>query len=128
VGHVLHSVASGMQNVNVIFFTLRWDGYELHKKSAGTRYAKLVFLHLVGSVSHVVHSVHPSHEMSMHYFSCLGGTGLDSRKNCNGTYYAEVVFLHLVGSAGHVVYCGASGAPNVDALFFFLGWDPYRFH
>jgi hypothetical protein len=28
---------------------------------------------------------------------------------------------------GHVVHCGTSGAQNIDALFFLLGWDRYRF-
>jgi hypothetical protein len=34
---------------------LRWDHYGFHKKSVGTRYSKLVFLHPVGSTGHVVH-------------------------------------------------------------------------
>jgi hypothetical protein len=34
----------------------------------------------------------------------------------------KLVFLHQVGSAGHVVHSGASGPPNIDALFFLIGW------
>jgi hypothetical protein len=37
------------------------------------------------------------------------------------TRYAELVFLHLVGSAGHVVHSCASGASNIEALFFMVG-------
>jgi hypothetical protein len=33
-----------------------------------------------------------------------------------------------VGSAGHVVHFGASGARNIDVLFFILGWDQYGLH
>jgi hypothetical protein len=35
---------------------LRWDRYGFDKKRSGTRYAKFVFLHLVGFAGQVVHS------------------------------------------------------------------------
>jgi hypothetical protein len=70
--------------------------------------------------------VPPGHEIEMHYFSCLGGTGAVSIKSTSG--YVEHVILQLEGYAGHVMHFGASGARNVNALFFKLMWDPYGFH
>jgi hypothetical protein len=35
---------------------IRWDWYRFDKTSAGTRYAKVVFLLVMGSAGHVVHS------------------------------------------------------------------------
>jgi hypothetical protein len=53
VGHVVHFGAS---NVDALFSLLGWAQCGFHKKSAGTRYAKLVFLHPVGYVGHIMHS------------------------------------------------------------------------
>jgi hypothetical protein len=49
-------------------------------------------------------------------------------KKCIGTPYIELVFLHPVLYVGHIVHSGASGAQNVDAIFFILVWDWYGFH
>jgi hypothetical protein len=48
--------ASGTRNVDALFFMLMWDWYGFHKKHAGTRYFKLLFLYLVASMGHAVHS------------------------------------------------------------------------
>jgi hypothetical protein len=55
-GHVVQFGASGMSNVDTLFFMLRWDRYRFPRKHAGICYTELVFLHPVGSAGHVVHS------------------------------------------------------------------------
>jgi hypothetical protein len=55
-GHVVHFGACGAQNIDVLFFMLRWDLFGFHKKRAGTRYDEHVFLHPVRFVGRLVHS------------------------------------------------------------------------
>jgi hypothetical protein len=82
---------------------LRQYGYEFHKKHTGTRYAKLVFLHPLGSVGHVVHS---------------GASGL---RNVN----AQIFMLRQNRYEFHKKCVGVR---NIDAPFFMLGCDRYEFH
>jgi hypothetical protein len=101
----VHYGVSGAQNVDILFFMLRWDRYRFHKKCVGTHYAKQVFfLHPVGSVGHVVHSS-PVRFSNKHTEKC----------------YAKPMFLHAVGSAGHIVHSGPSGREMSRHYFSCLG-------
>jgi hypothetical protein len=89
---------------------LEWALRGYHKKLGARHYAKLMFLHPVGSVGRVVH------------FGVSGARNVDAiifmlewdrcgfNKMHAGKRYAERLFLHPVGSTDHVMHSGASGA------------------
>jgi hypothetical protein len=89
---------------------LMWAWCSSHKKCVWAHYAKLLFLHPVGSVGHVVHFAASGPQNVIALFLMLRWDRCGFDKNHAGTSYAELEFLHLVGSAGHVVNSNASGA------------------
>jgi hypothetical protein len=56
VGHVVHSSASRVRNIDALFFVLLWDRYGFDKRRFWRLYAELIFLHPVVSAGHVLHS------------------------------------------------------------------------
>jgi hypothetical protein len=54
VGHVVHTVTSGPQNIDALFVILECDRYRFYKKCTETRYTKFVFLHPMRSMGRVV--------------------------------------------------------------------------
>jgi hypothetical protein len=115
----VHSGASGVQNVVVLFLMLMWDRYRFHKKRIGTRYVELVF-----SSGRICES--GARNVGALFF-LLGWDRYRFWKKCVKTHYAKLVFLRLVGYAGHVVHSGASGVRNINTLFFMPVWDRYRY-
>jgi hypothetical protein len=111
-GHVVHSGASGPQNVDTLFFMLVWDQYGFDITRTETRYVELVFLALEGSMVHVVHSGASRVGNVDALFFMLGWAWCGFDKKHTGTLYVELVFffLHPVASVGHLVHSGASGA------------------
>jgi hypothetical protein len=56
-GHIVHTSASGMQNVDALFSILGWAKCSFHINMAGLITTKLCVLHQVGSAVHVAQNV-----------------------------------------------------------------------
>jgi hypothetical protein len=82
------------RSVDTLFFILRWARGNFYKKRIEASYAKLVFLHLVGSVGNVVHSSASARETSMHYFACPGGPRVVSIKSALGHVTPNLCFYN----------------------------------
>jgi hypothetical protein len=63
---------------------LGWVQCGFYKKCTGTRYAALVFLHMMDLRVTWCIPVHPDRETSTHYFSCSVGPGAVSIKSASG--------------------------------------------
>jgi hypothetical protein len=80
-----------------------WYWYGFDKKHDRTRYAELVFWHLVGAMGHIVNSGATRAQNSDALFFMLVWKRYRFNKKRAGTRYVELLSLHLVGSTGHVV-------------------------
>jgi hypothetical protein len=70
-----------------------WKQYRFHKKHARTRYAKIMFLHPVGSVGHVVHSGAFGLQNIDTLFVMLGWDRYRFNKNASGHVMPYLCFL-----------------------------------
>jgi hypothetical protein len=126
-GHVVHSGASRVQNIDTLFFMLEWAGAASVKSASGHVAPNLCFCIRWDQRSRSAFWCVRGMTRRCTIFHARVGPVRFPKKRA-GTRYAKLVFLLPVGYAGHVVYTGASGARNVNALFFMFGWDQYRFH
>jgi hypothetical protein len=114
--HVVHSGASGVWNMDALFFMHEWARCGSHKMRTGTRYIELVFLHPLGYVGHVVHSGARGTKCLCTIFHARVGpvriTQIAYRDMLSRTWV-----LYSVGSTGHVVHSSASGVGTQMAYF-----------
>jgi hypothetical protein len=88
----VRSDASGAQNVDALFFMLRWAWCRSLKKRVRTRYAKLVFLFPVRYPGHVVHLVLSEALNVDALFSRSGGLSVYPTRSAPGNVMLNICF------------------------------------
>jgi hypothetical protein len=92
-GHIVHSSASEVQNINVLFFMAGWARCGFHKKRVGAQYAKLVFLTPMGSAGQLVLSQSSGAQNNDALFFMLRWARCSFHKKCVVTHNAKLVFF-----------------------------------
>jgi hypothetical protein len=121
--------------VDTLFFMLRWARCRFHKKRDGTRYAELVFLHLVGSAGHVVHNNASGVRIvdALIFHACVGLVQFPQKARRDRL--SRTCVFHPVGSVGLIVHLVRSGRETSSHYFscsretgmpnfcFYIQWD-----
>jgi hypothetical protein len=95
----VRSVASGVRNINTLFFNLGGPGTSPTRSVSGHVTPNLCFCILCDLEGTLCVLVRPGRETSMRYFSYLGGP----------MRVPQEAHHDMLGSVGHVVHSGVSG-------------------